>query len=376
MGYPELIEDPTLWGTNENTCAGFTIADADTARGWAGDLNATLGYAVDEVNALPANKRNGVHLTFIDPVTGQSNTGILPSDPYLFEPSSGIRHELCSQGNDAWLNGVSDLHPLTRSFHPNQQGATAMGNLAAEVIRNLTWSWSTTKDTQNPSPSCDPGALAAAAGHWFDSIGAGPGNFLLSVYCQGQYGAGIFGVPGSQGNNGELIFTSQNGSWTTVFAGSAPPDSSDGVPLAIQDQLLRAIFYSVTPLTTPIPIPSSAPPPTTTTTTTTTTTLAPPPATSNAPGAGFNAALQQWLASANVPAAIVGNNLTQAVADLNGGISTDGGDTSGYAGAIEALTSLMSVPPTDVSPQLQAQAQADIAALDAFFNTPGLSPNI
>jgi hypothetical protein len=140
MGYPELIEDPALWGANENTCAGFTIADADTARGWAGDLNATLGNAVEAVNALPASKRNGVHVTFIDPVTGQSNTGVSLSDPYLFEPSGGTRHELCSNGHDTWLNGVSDLHVLTRSFHPNQQGETAMGKLAAEVIRNLTWS--------------------------------------------------------------------------------------------------------------------------------------------------------------------------------------------------------------------------------------------
>ena len=162
MGYPELIEDPTLWGHKENTCAGFTIADADTARGWSGDLNATIGNAVSHANALPASARNGVHFTFIDPVTRQTSTGTSLSDTNLFEPSNGTRHELCSQGNEAWMNGISPLHPKTRSFHPNQLGEDAMGRLAAEVIPNLTWPWSTTIPLSScPTSQANPEATRA-----------------------------------------------------------------------------------------------------------------------------------------------------------------------------------------------------------------------
>jgi hypothetical protein len=141
MGYPELVEDPTLWAPGRTTCAGLSPSVVDTLRGWAGDLNATIGYAVAQANkAAP----NGVHFTFIDTVTGQpqSASAIGADDPNLFEPASGSRHELCSTAQP-WLNGLELAHLLSRSFHPNQDGENAMGNLAAEVISHLTWPWST-----------------------------------------------------------------------------------------------------------------------------------------------------------------------------------------------------------------------------------------
>jgi hypothetical protein len=137
MGYPEVVEDPTVSKRLGGGCEGFTEGGANEVRGWAGDLNATIGAAVTQANALPAADRNDVHFTFIDPVTGQGTNGISASDPYLFEPASGTRHELCSPGGKAWLNGLLPGHLTTRSFHPNQNGETAMGDLAAEVIPQL-----------------------------------------------------------------------------------------------------------------------------------------------------------------------------------------------------------------------------------------------
>jgi hypothetical protein len=145
MGYPEVVEVPNLWPQavqDAHICQGFITNDANLMRGWAGDLNATIGIAVTQANALPADQRNDVHFTFIDVVSGQANTGIGASDPNLFEPATGTRHELCSDGDNAWLNGLSPLHPDTRSYHPNQAGEDAMGNLAAEVISRLSWPWS------------------------------------------------------------------------------------------------------------------------------------------------------------------------------------------------------------------------------------------
>ena len=135
MGYPEMFESPKLWGPKETTCAGLSSNEVDTVRGWAGDLNATIGAAVAKVDAEPPGQRNDVQFTFVNPVTGGGY--ISPNDPNLFEPMGGTRHELCSQGHASWMNGFSPLHPTTHSFHPNQAGENAMGALAAEVIPRL-----------------------------------------------------------------------------------------------------------------------------------------------------------------------------------------------------------------------------------------------
>jgi len=168
MGYPELIEDPTLWPPETGRCQyGLDVERSRLIRGWAGDLNSDIGKAVSSANALPADERNNVTFTFIDPVSG--NNGVSSSDPNLFEPASNTRHELCSQGFE-WLNGLSfgihpspkkalealslstldpgvtlyaelasQIGPQSSSFHPNQAGNTGMGNLAAEVIGGLKW---------------------------------------------------------------------------------------------------------------------------------------------------------------------------------------------------------------------------------------------
>jgi hypothetical protein len=164
MGYPEVIEDPTLWGPDRQTCDTLSVAEAQVMRGWAGDLNATIGNAVASVDALPAAQRNGVHVTFVDAVSGSSDDGIAGTDPNLFEPSSGTRHELCSGGGQVWLNGLAPLHLRTRSFHPNQDGETAMGALATEVISKLTWPWTKTLATTTcPTSSVTPNPKPPAA---------------------------------------------------------------------------------------------------------------------------------------------------------------------------------------------------------------------
>jgi hypothetical protein len=138
MGYPELVEDPSLWSPGRTSCAGMSAAQVRVLRGWAGDPNATVGEAATEIDALPAAERNDVTITFIDPVSGQSADGIGASDPNLFEPASGVRHERCSQG-PSWVNGEAPLHIESRSFHPNQAGESAIGSLAAKSSANLKW---------------------------------------------------------------------------------------------------------------------------------------------------------------------------------------------------------------------------------------------
>jgi len=136
MGYPEVFEKPSLWGPKTTSCGFLTAKEINMARGWAGDLNATLGASVTKVNAEPSSERHGVHFSFINPVTGG---GVISSnDPNLYEPATGTRHELCSQGNANWVNGLVKGHEA-HSFHPNQAGETAMGHLVAEVMARLDW---------------------------------------------------------------------------------------------------------------------------------------------------------------------------------------------------------------------------------------------
>jgi lysophospholipase L1-like esterase len=143
LGYPDLIEDPKFWSNIDKAlglCQGIDEQDARTLRGIAGDLNATIGYAAQEVNAsLP----NGVHVTFVDVNTGQPNSTfpaarIAYGDQNLFEPNTGPRHNLCA--SKEWLNGVTHIDHLKGSFHPIQQGHDAEGALLDEVLANLNWS--------------------------------------------------------------------------------------------------------------------------------------------------------------------------------------------------------------------------------------------
>ena len=116
------------------------------------------------VNAEPYAQRNGVHFTFIDPVTGQARNGISLNDPNLFEPAQGTRHELCSNGDQAWLNGLSPAHLTTRSFHPDQPGNDAMARLVEQVVPSLSWSELATTPITNTVSVMVPTKICAATG--------------------------------------------------------------------------------------------------------------------------------------------------------------------------------------------------------------------
>jgi lysophospholipase L1-like esterase len=131
LGYPELVEVPTLWPAGTSSCSLISANDANEIRGLGGDLNATLGYDVQVINA---QHPNGVHLTFIDVNSGGS-AGISRPDQNLFEPASGPRHNLCA--SQPWLNGISTIDYGASSFHPKQAGQNAMGSLVAEVLPSL-----------------------------------------------------------------------------------------------------------------------------------------------------------------------------------------------------------------------------------------------
>lgn len=131
LSYPEVVELPDFWPTAKRSCSLIGRADANELRGLGGDLNATIGYDVQLINAVHPN---AVHLTFID-INPGGGAGISRYDQNLFEPASGPRHNLCA--SQPWLNGFSTIDHGSGSFHPKQAGHNAMGALAAEVISAL-----------------------------------------------------------------------------------------------------------------------------------------------------------------------------------------------------------------------------------------------
>jgi lysophospholipase L1-like esterase len=131
LGYPEIVELPDFWPGGTSSCSLIGRADANELRGLGGDLNATIGYSVQQVNSAHPN---GAHLTFIDVNSGGAN-GISRYDPSLFEPASGPRHNLCAA--QPWLNGFSTIDYGSGSFHPKQAAHDALGSLAAKVIPTL-----------------------------------------------------------------------------------------------------------------------------------------------------------------------------------------------------------------------------------------------
>lgn len=136
LGYPDLIESPALWPEKDRKaggCGHLNTADAYEVRGLAGDLTATIAQDVTSANR---QHPNGVRFLFLDVNSGGS-AGIPRDDSHLFEPSRGIRHNLCS--GDTWINPVSAIDYTNGSYHPKQAGQDAMGALAAKVIRGLVW---------------------------------------------------------------------------------------------------------------------------------------------------------------------------------------------------------------------------------------------
>ena len=88
------------------------------------------------------------------------------------------------------------------------------------------------------------------------------------------------------------------------------------------------------------------------------------------PGAAaFAKAQAEWEQSARVAAANASRYLRLAAGDLEAA----GGN--GYAAAEKELTALAALPETAATRAQQAEAGADVAALDGFFKTPGLTPN-
>lgn len=147
LGYPIIMESPQFWplyAQDLRMCQGIDIIDADEIRELGTLLNTTLALTVQEIN----NEHiNGVHLTFVNVNTGDPSQGIPYNDPNLFEPSQGARHNLCAA--QEWLNGITPYSghfslkcvPVSCvSFHPNQEGNTAMANLFEQVFPRLDWS--------------------------------------------------------------------------------------------------------------------------------------------------------------------------------------------------------------------------------------------
>ena len=147
LGYPELVELPAFWPAGTSSCSLIGVADANEVRGLGGDLNATIGYDVQLVNAA---RPNGVHLTFVD-VNSGGGAGISRYDQNLFEPASGPRHNLCS--SQPWINGLSTIDYGAGSYHPKQAGHDAMGALAAEVIPGLAYGASALRSQTTGAPA-------------------------------------------------------------------------------------------------------------------------------------------------------------------------------------------------------------------------------
>lgn len=84
--------------------------------------------------------------------------------------------------------------------------------------------------------------------------------------------------------------------------------------------------------------------------------------------AAFAKAQATWKQSATAAAADVDRYLLQAASELK---AAGGG---GSSAAVKELTNLASIPETGTTPAQQAQARADVAALDRYFGTPGLVP--
>jgi hypothetical protein len=89
--------------------------------------------------------------------------------------------------------------------------------------------------------------------------------------------------------------------------------------------------------------------------------------TSGVPGAAFAKAKAAWKQSAAVSAANASRYLLAAADDL------EAAGPSGSA-AVRQLRDLASIPETSTTAEQRARAMADVAALDRFFGTPGLTP--
>jgi len=98
-------------------------------------------------------------------------------------------------------------------------------------------------------------------------------------------------------------------------------------------------------------------------------------ATGQPSGPGYSAALAYWLAGPNQPNASSQGQEWLNAANVLRPAETDGSDTntSGYATAVTELEQMVNTPPpSQQTAQQTTDFHNDIAALDMFFNTPGL----
>jgi hypothetical protein len=212
LGYPDLIELPKYWTKTakaKGSCSGISPSGTNRLRGWAGDLNATIGSSVRKVNSLPADTRNHVHLTFLD-VNSGSNTGVVTiarGNSELFEPSKGARHNLCSQS--PWINTYSEIDTGSGSFHPKQLGQNAMGALAATVIKHLNWSSLTAVSHATPALAWGPPTHIDSNGAILGGVACASPTFCVAVDSQGNafsYRGSSWSEPEAIDPNGEGLF--------------------------------------------------------------------------------------------------------------------------------------------------------------------------
>jgi hypothetical protein len=182
LGYPDILSNPDLWSgwaSITHVCDGIWFGNADKIRGWAGDLNATIGQEVADFSA----QHPGTHVTFLN----VDDRLVTSSDAqYLWEPA-GLKqvHTLCGNGQP-WLNSLNpgDLTSSYRiSFHPDAAGLDAEGHLAANAIRRMDWS-----GLAAPAPASNPPITKPSAGMPSVLLAQGPAaanGFRYAVTLRG-----------------------------------------------------------------------------------------------------------------------------------------------------------------------------------------------
>lgn len=260
LGYPDLIESPSLWNAYQQLlgmCQGITESEATEIRTLSKYLNSIIEQTVHDINSEAIN---GVHLTFVDVNTGNPSQGIPYNYPNLFEPSQGVRHNLCSA--QEWLNGITaysehfnfNCFPVScASFHPNQGGNTAMATLFEQVFPRLDWTHLTTPLS---TPQCSATLLfqAAVAKEHFNPDdpsyaslapdGNNPGAY--DQICDGGWAWAFISRPNVGITDGGTLFHSVNNSWVEVAQTGGNSSIvcglvADGVPQKIASVLQGAI---------------------------------------------------------------------------------------------------------------------------------------
>jgi hypothetical protein len=122
------------------------------------------------------------------------------------------------------------------------------------------------------------------------------------------------------------------------------------------------------PVTTVATVPIAQVPSSTTATEQSTTSSSTTPA----PAADLASAKQEWIHGSSVESAELNPYLLRAASDLSSAITARGINASQYQTAVGQLNQLASLPETSDTPAQMMEAHTDVAALDTFFDTPGL----